>query len=693
MTRSFVTAALVLSLAGALSAGEPRAPKADPVLDALRKDPRLQSPVVVAAADQPLGEFLDGLAKRAGVILRASRETEDDRITLFSRDRPAAELLIQAALHFDFQWRRYRTGFELYQDLPARQRQAAAREAVRTAQLQAIQQRIQQVGALLGRPREQLTQQRGDLLKQMGNRMLTPAQRQEVQEQLAVVGAALQPGAALGVDFSRRLGPAQYGALRAGQEVRFSTQDGTLPPAMAAPIHEAARESRSVMRSVRIEAGPGGAAPQIAPAPENTAPPTGASVSIRFDRGPSGLFAGLGRRANQPPGLHFVFNSIRGGPGDQQVSPVTWTVPAPAPAAPAPGPGDADLEQEVELFPVARPAAGPPATGSGSGSAPAVRVFTPADALAGQIRLSRVAEKLHEKTGLNILADSFIRGRLPEAQLRGKRPVSYFLEQIARQLDYSWRKQQKTILFRDNVFYDDRPAEVPERLLAPWRSRLERAGTFSLDDLAEITATLADPQVLNLQNYWQWYLEGGKTAPPEAPHNLFSVREHLRFWAGLSNQQRRASRADIIPARLLNNGQKAAFTRAIVSGDGFAFREAVQAAPPSAAELQAGGFRLEVGTSQMHEFRGRAGDGGEEGQVVIRSIGVPRADGSAPMPALPPAARLPGGGELQLQAQSTTTLDNYIFRYHLAGNPQPARTVTIQVPRPAQKAAAPAPGR
>ncbi|MCQ8205858.1 hypothetical protein NP569_26590, partial [Vibrio parahaemolyticus] len=54
--------------------------------------------------------------------------------------------------------------------------------------------------------------------------------------------------------------------------------------------------------------------------------------------------------------------------------------------------------------------------------------------------LGDVAQALHQATGLEVIADSFVRGRLDPQWVSGRQPLVRILDTLARELDYTWRK-------------------------------------------------------------------------------------------------------------------------------------------------------------------------------------------------------------------------------------------------------------
>ena len=81
----------LIAVAAALAL--PRA-AADPVVASpFAGDSRFRKPLTLAVKDQPLWELLGHLRAAEGLPVRAGLTTRDERVMLFCRQRPAAEVL------------------------------------------------------------------------------------------------------------------------------------------------------------------------------------------------------------------------------------------------------------------------------------------------------------------------------------------------------------------------------------------------------------------------------------------------------------------------------------------------------------------------------------------------------------------------------------------------------------------------
>jgi hypothetical protein len=113
--------------------------------------------------------------------------------------------------------------------------------------------------------------------------------------------------------------------------------------------------------------------------------------------------------------------------------------------------------------------------------------------------LGEVIELLHQATGMEFLADSFVRERVKPQWVTERQPVVRLLDRLAQELDCTWRKEGSLLILRSRAAHWDRALEVPERLVRPWQQRIAERGALSLDALSELAAALNDDQALVLQ--------------------------------------------------------------------------------------------------------------------------------------------------------------------------------------------------
>lgn len=649
---------LTAATVSACAAAEAQAP--------LLKDSRLEKPISVRLADRPLDDALHEIAQQTGVALTCTRNTRDDRVTLFVAGLPASAVLQRIAIHLDFQWSARGKGYELDQTVAARQREAALRDREARREWTAIQSRMADLARL-----SRLSMEEIDRLLKAETEKSGGAGDADGEARLASLREAREPLARLAGGVYAGLSSPQREALAAGREIRLGTKEGTLQPATAAGIHEAAKAPRGTRSLIRIAERQGGGAQ-----PQEEAPPvpTEAGVTVRLSR----ALAPPSRRSLTAPQqerrlrLTFQFRSVAGGRDNRQIVPLLWSPDARAAAERSlqvPDEPDPRLEREVSLqasVQERQPGPQPVVILPGSGGSLALPAGVP---------LSRLLAAVSEATGLPVISDSFVRARLRPALVNGKRSARELLRTVAKEAGYFWTIRDGVLLLRSRSFFHDRPQSVPERILAPWKEAVLREGRTTLDSLAQLAVSLTDDQALGFQDYWPYIMEDEHGRAPEAPPGVFDHRYHVRFWATLIPQNRsRLAAGETLPVAGMLENQRRAFTLALTSpSDSFIPIGDNAARSPGREELAAGGFRLR--REEMR--RSILGGVGPDGQSRIH-ISVSSGAGSA----VPPRIALPDGGLQDLTLSRSTLLEGYVFAYVLGGNPVPAKVVSLTFPQP-----------
>jgi hypothetical protein len=284
--------------------------------------------------------------------------------------------------------------------------------------------------------------------------------------------------------------------------------------------------------------------------------------------------------------------------------------------------------------------------------------------------LGDLGEALHQATGLEMIADSFVRARLDSQAFAVKRPVVQMMDQVSNDLRYRWRKEGNLLLLRSQIYFRDRPAEVPERVLAPWR-QVATAGAPTLDSTALLAAALTESQARGMHEFWGWYLEGTPVATSKWSEEFFRSRYHLRMWASLTAQQRRVALDHAtIPVAQMLLPQRQAFVQALTARDETVWGPMRIPEPLPAADVAAGGFSLDIHAFQEQKFRigFSSGNYAEFSQIVgtgERAFSAKPGDrGPFPEPAGPPV-----------------WYDGYNFSYYLAGQEKPVLKVPLNLPR------------
>ncbi|MBV9848130.1 MAG: hypothetical protein JO250_00440 [Armatimonadetes bacterium] len=76
-----------------------------------------------------------------------------------------------------------------------------------------------------------------------------------------------------------------------------------------------------------------------------------------------------------------------------------------------------------------------------------------------------------------------------------KGPLPTLIAAICAHWNYQAQKVGDDYLFWSRTWAQDRAVDVPERLLAEWRRKMEKQGALTLDDYAEVAAALTWPQI------------------------------------------------------------------------------------------------------------------------------------------------------------------------------------------------------
>src|SRR5207245_1426931 len=107
-----------------------------------------------------------------------------------------------------------------------------------------------------------------------------------------------------------------------------------------------------------------------------------------------------------------------------------------------------------------------------------------------------VLPRIAETYGVNLIADAY-RQRFPV----GPPPVEKRERSLAAVLNQyilpraRWSREGEFIRVRRWTWYDDRLAEIPERLVKYWSAHLRTQPSLSLEDAAQLVLSLRDRQV------------------------------------------------------------------------------------------------------------------------------------------------------------------------------------------------------
>lgn len=562
-----------------------------------RDDARLEAPVTVAERNQPLGEILTRLTRALGTPLTASGDTADDNVTLFMDRRPAAEVFADLAGQFGFRWHRDGEGYLLVQDLAGKQREAALREQELRDQLATIHARMEEEAQKLSVPRVPLLGRLREITARLAHPYTAPRDRERDMSERTALLQALEPRRIPAVAIYRSLGPEQIRQLIEGRELWLSAADGTLSPEIARRVAQAQQEEQQITPDPFVRLMQGSRIRICRPEEAE------ARVQLLDLRVGDEYADEIGPPGPDQNRLRLEITLPAGPEGHRWASRLLWSVDSRRPEGKLPAvvtrTRDPELTRAVQLtFP--KPDWQRTAVdGKAFAEAYSASVF---GAWPDDVRtIGEIAAALHRATGLQIVADSFVRARVPADLAAGSRPVVEILDAVANALDYTWRKEGDVIFLRNRRYARDRPEAIPERLLHPWRERVGRQGAATLDDLAALAASLTEPQARGAQQYWGWYFAGLPTLPPNrGAGGFYGSRWHLRFWGSLTPRQRQAALSgQVLPVTELTLSQRQAFADALRSDDlqhGTEYLPDESGREPTPAEVAQGAFHIEAGS-------------------------------------------------------------------------------------------------
>jgi hypothetical protein len=523
----------------------------------------LAKPVSYTETKIPLGELVQKVAADTGVKLTATRDVADELVAVVVKAMPARELLEQLADLLDYQWsRRGKEGarrYEIYQDLAARNREAALRER-RLREVEArFREELQLHAGLAALPSDafqRLLTATADCMRQkrtseqIASRFRTAEGREQMRRDDAV-HSLQSPAQRTLARLVNQLLPEQWDRLRAAGRLTFSTD----PAAGELPLPgEFERLLRSGAPTWRTQGWW-----QEPPTPED-------EVSYRDDdqRMQEAWSAQRGYRVTLDWEIHPL--TWRSGLSfAARVEPITDSTPNGSPvirAGASPGgmlflsAGPFDVRDPDEgLTPQRRVAlAQDPVAGAVARYRPDPKAPLASDNLAtGEKSFQEFLPELARLYRVSFLADAYWSPpRRGSAALPTEPTPLYALLDRLIGSTHRWDRHDRLIRLRSRTWFMARPCEVPLRLVRQWNDLSARNGALPLDTFAEGAAVLSDEQVDSLNHLVE-------VAGLSADFGMVSAsRQVLRLYATLTPaqrlalwQHRRVSLARITPAQRL----------------------------------------------------------------------------------------------------------------------------------------------
>jgi RNA polymerase sigma-70 factor (ECF subfamily) len=483
-------------------------------------DDRLTRKVTLAVKATALADLCSQLQAETRIRLSAGPSVADEKVTVFCEKLPLREVMRQLSRPFGYTWLRSGTPgqyrYELVQDLRSQLLEEELRNRDRNAALLALEREIDRYRPYLDlSPDEALARAKS----------AAPEEKTLLER-----FADLSWGP---VQMYFRLSPNDLAAIRARQWLVFSAEprpeERPLPPDLARGVLQSLREERVIRRDDGFSVTTDTTDPRGAPL--TAVPEARAQVKLSVQQSELGQFTleGLAGRfikygERRDAGGFSSHGPLATGKSREVVALENERVNAKMAHDPA-------LQTHVTVE-----TDGSRKSEIGS-SAKTTAAETDARAIASKVTSADVLEALHRATGMPIIADFYTRLYLPEMMSVRDRPLFQALNQLSDAMHFRWNREEPWLQFRSASFYDDRPKEVPNRLLHRWAESRRQHEALSLDDIVEI-AGLSDPQ-----------LDGGDMA--EGAKALWGLEEwdlaryraqrpHLRYLATFTPEQRQA---------------------------------------------------------------------------------------------------------------------------------------------------------
>jgi hypothetical protein len=577
MARWWIAALLVW---GAAVGPAPAAPESPPVRvqPVLLQEPRLETTVTLQLRKCPLSAVLAGIEQQTGVKLSAAREVAEEPAIVFVTGQPAREVMQHLATLFNFRWTRKgkpdQPVYELYQDLKSRQEEEALREQGVQKALAGLQRALRDRLELTRRSPEALQREADALAAEEATieaalRSAGPgsaalgrygsveaAHRRLLSLDMAVVQrrTMADPLQRVLTRIAGTLTPAQWEALQAGQSLVFSTR----PEAGTLPLSPGLSQS---LRGAKLKWGE----PHITYRHESP------EEEARFRQMEAEMQQGWERAAVIRLSLWLDVSPRSFGPLDHAVRPgeapsrqaALQVVPLVQPAADLGTPfltRPTGLKIASHEVPEAEEAKGDTGKGDRTGAPPDTdpileikRPFplrlksTDPDANWFHAPFpNEVLPLIATRYGVNVIADAYRQRFLfaPSEPSGAEQTLRAALDRYVLPRA-RWSREGAFIHVRRWTWYDDRLAEIPERLVNHWSERLRKQRLLSPDEAGELALSLQDPQleafeaVMRDEGVNFVSLSGGLiTRALDA--DVLEKKELLRAYASLSSGQRQS---------------------------------------------------------------------------------------------------------------------------------------------------------
>jgi hypothetical protein len=549
----------------------------EPQRSALEGVPGLEKRVTYAETKIPLGELVEKIAADTGCPLTAARAVADEPVALAVTDFPARDLLQELADLFDYRWRRPSSAvriaysvsdkggrafdfsgyairntldardpaFEIYQDLAARNREAALRERQRRAVEARFREELKQraeIAALPDDAFQRLLTAAADRLRQrqtpsiIASSLSTAEAREQMRRDEAVHELQSPVQRTLALLFNQ-LPAEQWDRLLATGRLILSTkpEPGEFP--VPAEIEQRLRASGPTWRTHGWWQEPSTAEDEEGYREDDRQRQAawtaagGYRATLDLDPNAFQWHANLNLEARVEPlrGPESLAPSTLPSTDNLGVSPGSmFQVSASAydlrdPAEELTPEQRAGLTEDPVFGAIAqyRPLRSSPPLGTGP----------PAAEKSFQEYLPALARLYH----VSFLADAYWGSpRLGSDALPAEPTPLYALLERLMSSTHRWDRRDRLVRLRSRTWFMERPCEVPLRLVRQWNNLSAQSGALSLDTFATCAATLSDGQTDSL-NY---LIEVAGLSKDFAM--VPAGRQGLRFYATLTPGQRQA---------------------------------------------------------------------------------------------------------------------------------------------------------
>jgi hypothetical protein len=608
------------------------------------------------------------VAADTGAPLTAAREVADEPVAVVVKALPACRLLDELADLLDYRWRREgkegESRYEIYQDVAARQRE----EALRQARLAEVEQRFQDEVARYG-DLSRLTQKEIQALldswpprpsEQRGAQGVSSDHVERVQR-WNLAHRLTSPLSRTLADVVCHLSPQQWARLRSEQQLIFSSvpQPGELPLPTATTdrFRTAPPSARAFLEHVKSLN------------PEDF-------ESLRTE------VQAMEDQWKETPGYRMVVNlSTDRLPLNGQLILNAQVQPLPSPGVPQAGISTGDTYFNIEStfaeqaqrmaddeFPSRHAAwVADPVFGAKKRFSPEIKprpnIVGPASGLSGWTFRDLLPD-LARIYNVQFVADAYGGSptiTLPELTSSGAQALWEILNCFLWP-GYQWDRHDNLVRIRERDWFRARPREIPLRLVRRWNELYDRNGALPLEEYLGIVTSLNEAQIENLDNLSR--APGTAAVPPDFS-GIYRARRPLRLYAALSPAQRQTAwQGRPVPATQMTAAQRDLFLTALRaysrdSRSPFNIEEALQ-----------GSFSLS--TSRLIRVRARDGERiTQEDEPASLSSAVaasPSAPGSSPASG-PPPGTVPRYPVTQLY-----------FQFHLGQEAHGVQGITIASP-------------